>query len=173
MSRATTTRRLMCAALMGGAALLTAVTAAALPPPTGKVVLSIAGKVGDKNTANAAEFDMAMLEAMPQKTFSTQTPWDRQPIKFTGPLLRDVLAAAKASGTKLKAVAVNDYKTEIPFSDTTQFDMVLAHKMNGQPIPVRTKGPLFIVYPYDSKPELQNKIYTDRSAWQLKLIEVE
>lgn len=145
----------------------------ALQPPTGKVVLTITGKIAEKNSPRGAEFDMAMLEALPQKTFTTSTPWDRLPVKFSGPLLRDVLAAARAQGTALQAIAVNDYKTTIPVSDTTQFDMVLAHRMNGQPMPPRTKGPLFIVYPYDSRPELQDPVYRDRSAWQLKEIVVE
>lgn len=148
-------------------------SAQALQAPTGKVVLTLSGKVGEKNTPNGAAFDMAMLAALPQKTFTTRTPWDRQSMKFSGPLLRDVLAAVKAQGTTLKAIAVNDYTTSIPASDADQFDMVLAHHMNGQPIPPRTKGPLFIVYPYDSKPELKSKIYQDRSAWQLKEIVVD
>lgn len=142
-------------------------SAQALDVPTGKVVLTVSGKVGERNTKKGAEFDLAMLEALPQRTFTTKTPWDRQRMKFSGPLLRDVLAAAKAKGSTLNAIAVNDYKTSIPASDADQFDMVLAHRMNGQPIPPRTKGPLFIVYPYDSNPELQTQVYQDRSAWQL------
>ncbi len=147
--------------------------AMALKPPTGKVILTITGKVGEKNSARGAEFDLAMLQALPQVNFSTNTPWDRLPIRFSGPLLRDVLAAAKARGTTLQAIATNDYKTSIPMTDTTQFDMVLAHRMNGQPIPPRTKGPLFIVYPFDSKPELNTETYKSRSAWQLKEIVVD
>jgi hypothetical protein len=38
---------------------------------------------------------------------------------------------------------------------------------------VRTKGPLFIVYPYDSLPELNTPLYKERSAWQLKELVVE
>ena len=148
-------------------------SAQALQPPSGKVVLTLTGKVGEKNTPKGAEFDMAMLEALPQRTLITMTPWDRQRMKFSGPLLRDVLAAAKASGTTLNAIAINDYKTSIPASDAEQFDMVLAHHMNGQPIPPRTKGPLFIVYPFDSKPELQTQAYQDRSAWQLREISID
>ena len=152
---------------------LVAYPALALPPPAGKIVLTLTGKIAEKNSPRGAEFDMAMLEALPQKTFTTHTPWDRLPVKFSGPLLRDVLAAAKAQGEVLHAIAVNDYKTNIPFSDALQFDMVLAHRMNGQPIPPRTKGPLFIVYPYDSRPELNDPVYRNRSAWQLKEIAVE
>ena len=145
----------------------------ALPAATGKVILTLTGKIGEKNTGDTAAFDLAMLEKLPQHTFTTKTPWDKAPVKFTGPLLRDVLAAAKASGTSLKASALNDYKTTIPLDDAQKFDVLLAHKMNDQTISVRTKGPLFIIYPFDTKPELQSSVYYERSAWQLKSIEVE
>lgn len=150
-----------------------AMPAAALQPPTGKVILTISGKVAEKNTPQAAVFDLAMLEKLPQQTFTTMTPWDKQPIKFTGPLLRDVLAAAKASGTTIKAVALNDYQSSIPLDDSQKFDVILAHKMNGEDIPVKTKGPLFIVYPYDLKAELRSTVYYERSAWQLKSLTIE
>lgn len=150
-----------------------ALPALALDAPSGKVILTITGKIADKNTADTATFDLAMLEKLPQQTFTAMTPWDTHPIKFTGPLLRDVLAAAKASGTTIKAAAINDYKTSIPMDDAKKFDMILAHKMNGESIPVRTKGPLFIVYPFDSKPELRSATYYDRSAWQLKAMNIE
>jgi hypothetical protein len=161
-------------AMCGVAVLLSlALPAAALQPATGKVVLTISGNVGEKNTPNAAVFDMDMLEKLPQRTFTTMTPWDKQPIEFTGPLLRDVLAAAKASGTTLKAFALNDYQTAIPFEDSQKFDVILAHKMNGKSIPVKTKGPLFVVYPYDSNPVLRSATYYERSAWQLKSLTIE
>lgn len=151
----------------------TALPAFALDTPVGKVILTLSGKIGEKNMSNTAVFDLAMLEKLPQQNFTTMTPWDKNPIKFTGPLLRDVLAAAKANGTTLKASALNDYQTSIPMEDSKKFDMILAHKMNGEAIPARTKGPLFIVYPYDSKTELRSATYYERSAWQLKSMNVE
>jgi hypothetical protein len=155
------------------AALCSTVPAHALQAASGKVILSISGKIADKNTADAAQFDLAMIEKLPQQTFTTMTPWSKEPIKFTGPLLRDVLAAAKASGTTIKAMALNDYKTAIPVEDAQRYDMIVAHRMNGELIPVRTKGPLFIVYPFDSKSELQNSKFYGRSAWQLKSMDIE
>lgn len=154
-------------------ALASALPAAALEPATGKVILTITGKISEKNAGNAAVFDMSMLEKLPQQTFTTKTPWDKQPVKYTGPFLRDVLAAVKANGSTLKASALNDYKTTIPLDDAKRFDVVLAHKMNDKAIPVRTKGPLFIIYPFDTKPELQATTYYERSAWQLKSIDIE
>ncbi len=38
---------------------------------------------------------------------------------------------------------------------------------------VRDKGPLFVIYPYDSNTELQSELYFGRSAWQLRTIEVQ
>lgn len=145
----------------------------ALDAPKGRVVLTVSGKVGAPNRGAKAVFDLAMLEALPQKTFTTMTPWDKTPVKFSGPLLRDVLAAVKAQGTTLKALALNDYKITIPLEDAAQFDMVLAHRMNDRPIPVRTKGPLFVVYPFDSDPSLQNPVYYERSIWQLGGLEID
>lgn len=159
--------------MLGVACLVCALPALALPPAKGKIILTISGQVAEKNSPEGAVFDLAMLQKLPQRSFTTLTPWDKKPIQFTGPLLRDVLAAAKASGQTMKAMALNDYQTRIPMEDATRFDVIVAHQMDGQPIPVRTKGPLFIVYPYDSKEELRATTYYERSAWQLKALVIE
>ncbi|WP_369819490.1 molybdopterin-dependent oxidoreductase [Acidovorax sp. Root217] len=115
---------------------------------------------------------MKMLEKLPQKSFTTQTPWYPQPVTFTGPLLRDVLAAAGAKGSKITAVALNDYKTEIPFDDATRHDVIVARLMNDRSMPIREKGPLFIVFPFDTKAELRTELYYNRSAWQLSTLQI-
>jgi len=123
--------------------------------------------------APVASYGMAFLKSLPQRSFTTQTPWYKNPVTFTGPLLRDVLAAAKVQGALMYAVAVDEYRAQIPFSDCLQFDMILAHQIDGQALTPKNKGPLFVVYPYDSKPELQSIRYYERSIWQLKSLRVE
>ncbi len=152
---------------------LAAMTANALDKPTGEVVLTISGKVTSPNAGQRAVFDMAMLQKLPQHSFTTQTPWHASPTRFTGPLLRDVLAAAGAGGTKIVATALNDYKTEIPFSDVARHEVILARLLDDKPMAVRDKGPLFIIYPFDSKAELKTETYYNRSAWQLHLLQVQ
>ena len=120
-----------------------------------------------------AEFDLASLKKLPQQSFTTHTPWFKDPMTFTGPLMRDVLASAKLKGTGLSAVALDEYKAKLPFSDAEKFDVILAHSINGEPMSAKNKGPLFIVYPYDSKKELQTVLYYQRSVWQLKALIVE
>ncbi len=160
-------------AVATGLCLLTvAHTAQALDKPTGRVILTIQGDVRSPNQGDRATFDMAMLEKLPQRTFTVQTPWYPTPVTFTGPLLRDILSAAGANGSKIVAEALNDYKTDIPLNDAVRYDVIVARLMNEKPMPVREKGPLFIVYPFDSSPELRAEIYYNRSAWQLKSLTV-
>lgn len=145
----------------------------ALPEPKGRAVLTVGGKIGMKNRGETAAFDMAMIEALPQHSFTTRTPWYDRPVKFTGPLLSDVLDAVQASGATISAVAINDYKITIPADDTRKFKVVMARLIDDKPISVRDKGPLFIVYPFDSAAELRSSTYYERSIWQLKAMEIQ
>ncbi|MDB5940365.1 MAG: hypothetical protein JWP77_2729 [Polaromonas sp.] len=158
--------------LLSLAVSLLAASAHALEGPQGKVYLSVSGNITLKNAGERADFDMAMLAALPQHSFTTQTPWYKEPKKFTGPLLRDVLAAAGAQGKTLQAVALNNFKVEVPVGDAQQFQVIVARLMDDQPMAIRHKGPLFIIYPFDSDSALQSTRYYSRSAWQLRAIEV-
>lgn len=147
--------------------------ALALDAPKERPVLTVSGKIGVKNVGETARFDMKMIESLPQHSFTTTTPWFDKPVKFTGPLLSDVLAAVKASGTTVNAVAINDYKISIPLTDITKFQVIMARQINDKDIPVREKGPLFVVYPFDSDAALRTSTYYERSIWQLKALEVQ
>lgn len=162
-----------CATVVAAAASVFCLSAShALEAPTGPVVLTVEGAIRHANQGARAQFDMAMLEKLPQHSFSTQTPWYPSAVTFTGPLLRDVLAAVGAQGKAITAVALNDYKTEIPVEDATRHDVIVARLMNGRPMRVREKGPLFIVYPFDTKAELRSELYYNRAAWQLHLLQI-
>lgn len=154
------------------AALLATGGAQALDAPRGRVVLSVVGAVGEANADGRADFDMAMLEAMAQHSFTTATPWFKEARRFSGPLLRDVLAASGAKGTAMRAVALNDYKVEIPVEDALRHKVLMATRLDGQPMSVREKGPLFIIYPYDESADLRSERYYSRSAWQLRKLEI-
>ena len=72
----------------------------------------------------------------------------------------------------LKATAINDYAVEIPVEDAVEGGPIIAFMRNGAPMSVRDKGPLWIVYPYDSDPAYQTEVIYSRSIWQLDRIEV-
>ncbi len=160
---------LRAAASLGLAAVL---PARALERPLGPVVLTLTGRVRNANDGKHAQFDMAMLEALPQTSFVTRTPWYARERRFSGPLLRDVLAAAGAQGSVLRLAALNDYRVDMPFEDTQRHDVILARLLDGRPMTVRDKGPLLVIYPFDDQAELRSMVYYSRSAWQLRTIEI-
>lgn len=135
------------------------------------VVLQVSGRV----RAGSVRLSLADLQKLPQHSFATNTPWTREPHTYTGPLLRDVLAAAGAdlSATTIRAVALNDYQITIPLKDALSYPVIVAHQRDGKPMPVRDRGPLFIIYPFDSDAELRSTRFYQRAIWQLKSMQVD
>lgn len=160
-------RRRLITTTLATATLAGTAHAQTLPKPTGRVILTVSGKIGVRNDGEMAKFDREMLEALGQASFVTSTPWYDTPTKFEGVPMARLMAAVQASGQTAIASALNDYETRIPVSDFTEFQVLLALKRDGEYMPVRDKGPLFIVYPYDSNPVLKTQKYYSRSAWQL------
>jgi hypothetical protein len=141
--------------------------AQSLAAPAGRVILTISGNITQRNTADSAQFDLAMLEALGTQSFSTTTPWYNGPVTFEGVPMARLLREVGASGTTLTAQALNDYSTDVPMADFEKYPALLAFKRDGSYMPVRDKGPLFIVYPYDSDPALKHQQFYSRSAWQV------
>jgi hypothetical protein len=140
--------------------------------PTGKTILKISGKISVANQDGVALFDREMLEKLGTVSFETKTPWYASPVKFEGVPLAKLMAAVGASGQRITAVALNDYAVDLPMEDTQKYNVILALKRDGAYMPVSDKGPLFIVYPFDSDPELKSQKFYSRSAWQVARIEV-
>lgn len=144
-----------------------------LAQPTGKVILQITGAIENKNGADAASFDHEMLEQIGMMDVQTSTPWtEGQPV-FNGVRMSDLLAHVGASGETIFAVALNDYKVEIPIADFKEFPVILASAMDGERLKVRDKGPLWIIYPQDDHEELKTKETQSKWVWQVKELRVQ
>lgn len=152
---------------MASLALMCPASAAGLIAPTGKVILTVTGKIANTNKGDAAVFDRSMLEALGMDGFETATPWYNRPVRFDGVQMQHLMQVVGASGTSVTAVALNNYTTDIPMTDFERYGVLLAMKRDGVDMPVSDKGPLFIVYPYDSEPELKSQLFYSRSAWQV------
>lgn len=156
----------------GLAALTSPARADGLALPTERVILTVSGKIAAINTGDGARFDRPMLESLGWFGFTTRTPWYDEPMRFDGVKMSVLMQALGASGESVIATALNDYETRIPLSDFASFDVILALKRNGEYMTVRDKGPLFIVYPFDSDPTLLSQKYYGRCAWQLARLTV-
>jgi hypothetical protein len=90
--------------------------------------------------------------------------------QFEGVSGKDVLAYFGWRGTEMDVVAINDYKIIIPLDDLQNSGMLFATRKNGKAMSVREKGPVFVIYPFSSRPELDNEVIYARSIWQIKSI---
>jgi hypothetical protein len=151
----------------------TPVSAEMLAAPSGDAILTVSGNITVTNQGETAVLDRAMLEAMPQVSFKTKTIWTEGEIEFTGILLSDLLRKLGIENGTLKATAINDYAVDIPVVDALQEPAIIAYLIDGKPMSVREKGPLWIVYPYDSNKKFQAEVYYSRSIWQLDRLVVE
>lgn len=142
-------------------------TAQPLPGPEGPVLLTLSQPGGQ-----TIRLDRAALAAFPATSLRTTTIWTAGPQTFTGVTLRDLMTRIGAGGQALRAHGVNDYAIDIPWSDVTSGTALIAYTRNGQPMSVRDKGPLWLVYPYDSDPVYRQETHHARSVWQLDRIEV-
>lgn len=162
---------LLGAVLIGQGAPVTA--AGMLAPPQDEVLLTVSGAIAETNTeAGEAVFDRAMLEALDPVLIETSTIWTDGVQRFRGVPLVTLLDRLGAEGTILRALALNDYAIEIPVSDAVAGGPIIAFERGGEPMSVRDKGPLWVIYPYDAVPEYKSERIYARSIWQLVSIEV-
>ena len=143
-----------------------------LPKPKGRVILTVTGAITNTNAPGVAQFDIEMLDAITASTIKTSMPWYKQPTTFAGPSLSDLLSTVGAPGSTLSVTALNDFKVVIPVEDARKYQPIVAMRLEGKPMSVRDKGPLFMVYPFDARPELKNDTFYSRSIWQIANITV-
>jgi len=136
---------------------------------SGGAILSVSGNIAD----GKVDLTRDDLERLPQSQIRTGTPWHRGVVTFEGPRLSDLMKMVGASGETVEVTALNDYRASLPVSDFETYNPILALKENGQFMTVRNKGPLFIVYPFDDRPELKTKLYFARAVWLVQALKVD
>ncbi|MFO1069677.1 MAG: oxidoreductase [Geminicoccaceae bacterium] len=144
-----------------------AATLPALPAPAGDVILTVTGDLAVSNGNGVARFDRALLDSLGHAELETVTPWTDGMQRFAGvPALR-LVEALGSRASRLETRALNDYAVAIPRSDLESYPVLLATHRDGAPLPVRERGPIWVVYPWSQYPELDRRIYRQRSIWQL------
>ncbi len=163
---------LLAVVLLAASTALPALAGEPLPEPSGQVILTISGAIENSNGDGLARFDRAMLERIGVTQINTSTSWTDGVTKFEGVLARDLLEAVGATGKNISARALNDYAIDIPLSDFESYDVLFAFRMDDVELTPRDKGPLWIVYPRDTNPELRNQNIDAKWLWQLVQLDI-
>lgn len=145
--------------------------AAELAPPSSEVILKVKGPLGRTNVGDEAHLDRPLLESFGTTTLTTWTPWTDGEVEFEGLPLRSLVAALEARGTAMHMRALNDYRVVIPMSDAQDYNVLLAWRADGVDLTRRDRGPLWIVYPWSAHPDLDIRVTSHRSIWQLHELE--
>lgn len=120
----------------------------------------------------AHEFDLAALQALPQEKVRTDFPKGGKETEFSGPALKDVLAAAGATGQTVTIQAMDGYAVEIPLADMVAKGAVVALSRDGRPFGIGNFGPTQIVFPRGERSDLSD-MPDDWWIWQIYRIDVQ
>ena len=116
--------------------------------------------------------DRAALSDIQQDEFTTSTIWTDGPQTFRGVRLATLLEHVGVEGAQLQLVAANGYRVERDLEGMLAEDALIALERNGRQMSLREKGPVWLVYNYDSDTRLQTEVIYANSIWQLDRIEV-
>jgi hypothetical protein len=139
---------------------------------TGSAILTISGDIEQLEGGDPIVFDRADLMALPATTFETSTIWTDGVQSFTGVSLQTLALEIGVNDGRLLATAINDYTVEIPLSDAVEGGPIIAYLMDGEEMSIRDKGPLWVIYPYDSDADFRSEVVYSRSIWQLDRLEI-
>ena len=128
--------------------------------------------VDAKGDGSLLRFTDADLMALPQVTFATSTIWTNAIAQFSGPSLDSVLEAAGAADGDIRMTAINDYKVDLPRTWVEPASPIIATRIDGAPFGIREKGPLWLVFPFDSDDRFQTEEVYSFSIWQLTQIQI-
>jgi len=67
---------------------------------------------------------------------------------------------------------VDGYVITIPLSDLTEFDTMLALSMDGERMRLRSKGPAWILYDNQNRPDTGDTVLQSRMVWQLRKLTI-
>lgn len=158
------------ALILGLGALLAACSPAGDTAQDDLIVLTVSGAITETNRpprndftdplftnrqielGSAYEFSYNTLFAMPQhEVIATYSSWEGHVVVAKGPRLLDVLDLAGATGSNVTLQAIDGYTYSFDRGTITN-DYVLALRINGEPLHLGGRGPVWLVIPEDASP---------------------
>lgn len=147
-----------CSGTSGTAAVSSDVVSAP-PAPVGEVVLRVHGPAGE------TAWDLAALEALPQRGVTTWEPFLATETSFTGPSLVEVLAASGIDDGEIMVGALDDYIVDLEVEDLRDDDVVLATLHAGAAMAIADGGPIRVVFGPDSRVGANEDLWIWSVSW--------
>lgn len=126
----------------------------------------------DSNPQSVRHVTLEEIIGLPSTKFQTTTIWTEGLQTFRGVWLSELLTYLEITKGTLDFSALNEYLIEIPLEEIVPGGPLVAYEWNGAMMSPRDKGPLWVVFPYDSDAKFQTESVYAQSIWQLDRIEV-
>lgn len=143
-----------------------------LPQLSGPVILTVTGLDPARFPGGQIQFDRNMLQALGAVEFDTSSIWTEGVHRYTGVPLATLAGYLDSADAELTLHALNDYAVKMPATEAEPAAPILAYAMDGAAMPVRDKGPIWVIYPYDAGSQYRTVVTFARSIWQLDRIDV-
>lgn len=88
-----------------------------------------------------------------------------------GPRFDAILSHFGVQGDMVRVSGVDKYAADLPVDELKRYPVLLAYEINGKRLTLRSKGPVWVVYPFDDHPEIEDQLREARSVWQVGEIE--
>ena len=116
-------------------------------------------------------FSEKQLQALPQKAFKTKHTWATVVQEFSGPLLTDVIQQICPQAKEVYLRSLDQYSVTIDFQKVVKYEAILALTIDGKPLTVREKGPIWLMINTDDL-NIAARTLDNMLVWQLYYIQV-
>jgi len=118
-----------------------------LKPAPGPPIVTFKGLV---NGGKPIGVDLASFDALPSQRMTIIEPFVKKSMTFSGVSFSDLLSAAKATGKSVTIHAVDDFKATMKTTTLREPGVLLATRVNGKAIDLKSGGPVRLVFPPSS-----------------------
>lgn len=137
-----------------------------LAAAAGEVVLKVRTAEGER------AYTIEALQELKTDVLRTSTPWTTTEHVYAGVWLRDLVADAGISpDARLRLEALNGYRVVEDLGFLLESGGFLAFQRGAHPMSVREKGPVWLLYPFSERPQLNERNVRMAAVWMLHLIE--
>ncbi|WP_253802981.1 hypothetical protein [Vibrio hepatarius] len=128
-------------------------------------------RIDDQQTITLSQQEIA--QQFKPTTFTTQLPWFVDEKTVTGFRVVDLLEQYGIDDyASVWFIGLNDYSSITTKENIIQYDPIITYEMDGKTIPVRKKGPFWLMFNLSKYPELDKIEFHSQMVWQLKEIVV-
>lgn len=111
------------------------------------------------------------LEKLPLAEYSVFNPYRKERKTYKGVLMKELVIAFGAPGvTKISIIAVDGYQSEFVEDEWLKWDILFAIRSDGKLMGPDVNGPMKVVMPYDTSPEMDRILYEPKWIWAIKTI---